>query len=68
VIPPRGPYHVAGNVLTDSWPYIWSNIAFVRYRERVSAPTRCPDCPGLVICEADCPREPAGWAQGVGGV
>lgn len=68
VIPPRGPYNVAGNLLRDTWPYIWSNVAFVRYRERVTAPTRCLDCPGLVICEADCPREPAGWAQGVGGV
>lgn len=68
VIPPRGPYQAAGNLLRDDWPSIWGHPAFVRYRERVTAPTRCLDCPGLVICEADCPREPAGWAQGVGGM
>ena len=67
VIPPRGPYQTAGNVLTDDWQTIWQHEAFKRYRERVAAPTRCLDCPGLVICEADCPREQSGWAQGVGG-
>jgi radical SAM protein with 4Fe4S-binding SPASM domain len=66
VIPPRGPYRSAGNVLQDDWETIWDDPAFVRYREQVSAPTRCPECPGLVICAADCPREPRGWAQGVG--
>jgi radical SAM protein with 4Fe4S-binding SPASM domain len=66
VIPPRGPYLSAGNVLSDEWQTIWQNKAFKRYRERVEAPTRCLDCPGLVICEADCPREQSGWAQGVG--
>jgi len=65
VIPPRGPYLTAGNLLVDPWLKIWGNQAFVRYRERVTAPTRCMDCPGLVICEADCPREQSGWAQGV---
>ena len=68
VIPPRGAYLVAGNVLQDDWQTIWHHEAFKRYRERVNAPTRCLDCPGLVICEADCPREQSGWAQGVGGV
>jgi len=67
VIPPRGPYLTAGNLLADPWRQIWGNEAFARYRERVTAPTRCLDCPGLVICEADCPREPDGWAQGVEG-
>ncbi|MBK8988657.1 MAG: hypothetical protein IPM39_21730 [Chloroflexi bacterium] len=67
VIPPRGPYLAAGNLLADAWPTIWRHEAFVRYRKRVTAPTRCMDCPGLVICEADCPRESSGWAQGVGG-
>lgn len=68
VIPPRGPYLSAGNILTDEWQTIWKNEVFTRYRERVTAPTRCLDCPGLVICEADCPREQSGWAQGAGGV
>ncbi len=63
VIPPRGPYRSAGNLLTDSWDKIWENEAFRVYRERVEAPTRCDRCPGLTICAADCPREPSGWAQ-----
>jgi radical SAM protein with 4Fe4S-binding SPASM domain len=68
VIPPRGPYLSAGNILTDEWQVIWKNEAFKRYREQVIAPNRCLDCPGLIICEADCPREQSSWAQGVGGV
>ncbi len=63
VLPPRGPARAAGNLLTDSWPTIWDDAAFVRYRERVESPTHCEHCPGLTICAADCPREPAGWAQ-----
>jgi radical SAM protein with 4Fe4S-binding SPASM domain len=63
VIPPRGPYQSAGNLLTDNWNIIWENEAFRVYRERVEAPTRCDRCPGLTICAADCPREPNGWAQ-----
>ncbi len=62
VIPPRGPHISAGNVFHDEWQTIWQNDAFTRYRERVAAPTRCPDCPGLALCAADCPREAAGWA------
>jgi len=63
VIPPRGPYRSAGNLFEDSWEKIWGNEAFRNYRERVEAPTRCETCPGLAICAADCPREPAGWAS-----
>lgn len=63
VIPPRGPYAVAGNLLREEWPVIWQRDAFLRYRQRVESPTRCRTCPGLVICAADCPREPAGWSQ-----
>jgi radical SAM protein with 4Fe4S-binding SPASM domain len=63
VIPPRGPYENAGNILQDSWDTIWNHEVFRIYRERVEAPTHCDICPGLVICAADCPREPAGWAQ-----
>jgi radical SAM protein with 4Fe4S-binding SPASM domain len=64
VIPARGPYQAAGNILHDSWDAIWQHPAFRRYRERVEAPTRCRVCPGLAICAADCPAEPAGWAEG----
>lgn len=67
VIPPRGPYRSAGNLLDNEWVDIWNNEAFLRYRERVERPTRCDECPGLAICAADCPRKPAGWSQGVGG-
>lgn len=63
VIPPRGPYHSAGNLLSDSWASIWDDDVFRDYRERVEAPTRCDICPGLAICAADCPRDPKGWAR-----
>lgn len=63
VIAPRGPYKSAGNLLTMTWNDIWNHEVFRRYRERVEAPTHCDICPGLAICAADCPREPAGWAQ-----
>jgi radical SAM protein with 4Fe4S-binding SPASM domain len=62
VIPPRGPYQAAGNILSQAWPEIWDQPAFTRYRERVNEPTRCVDCPGLALCVADCPREKSGWA------
>lgn len=66
VIPPRGPYAVAGNLLQEEWAVIWQRDAFLRYRQRVESPTRCRTCPGLAICAADCPREPAGWSQPAG--
>jgi radical SAM protein with 4Fe4S-binding SPASM domain len=64
VIPARGPYQSAGNLLTDSWRTIWDHEVFRRYRERVEGSTRCDTCPGLTICAADCPRDPRGWARG----
>jgi radical SAM protein with 4Fe4S-binding SPASM domain len=63
VITPRGPRRIAGNLLRDPWPAIWQDAAFKAYRGRVERPTRCLTCPGLAICAADCPREPAGWSQ-----
>lgn len=62
VLPPRGAHHSAGNLLRDPWEKIWQNPAFRTYRERVEAPTRCAICPGLALCAADCPADPAGWA------
>jgi radical SAM protein with 4Fe4S-binding SPASM domain len=62
VIPPRGPYRSAGNLLTDAWEDIWNDGAFLRYRARLKRPTRCLECPDLAVCAADCPRNPAGWA------
>jgi radical SAM protein with 4Fe4S-binding SPASM domain len=62
VIPPRGPWRVAGNAIQTDWPSIWRSDAFRSYRQRVESPTRCDICPGLAICAADCPREPAGWS------
>jgi radical SAM protein with 4Fe4S-binding SPASM domain len=64
VVPPRGPYQVAGNILRDNWQTIWRSDAFRRYRERIKQPTRCATCPGLAICAADCPMEPLGWSSG----
>jgi radical SAM protein with 4Fe4S-binding SPASM domain len=66
VIPPRGPYAIAGNLLQEDWAVIWQRDAFLRYRQRIESPTRCGTCPGLAICAADCPREPAGWSQPAG--
>jgi radical SAM protein with 4Fe4S-binding SPASM domain len=63
VIPPRGAYQVAGNILQDDWSTIWNHQAFRQYRERVASPTRCDTCPGLAICAADCPKNPEGWAR-----
>lgn len=63
VIPPRGPRRIAGNLLRDEWPAIWQDAAFKAYRSRIERRTRCLTCPGLAICAADCPREPAGWSQ-----
>jgi radical SAM protein with 4Fe4S-binding SPASM domain len=67
VIPPRGAFRVAGNLLTDDWEQIWANSAFIRYRERVEKPTRCDECPGMAICAADCPRYVSGWSTTSGG-
>ncbi len=59
---PRGA-GTAGNLLTDAWSTIWGAECFRRYRERLAGPTRCPDCPGLPICDADCPKDPAAWSD-----
>jgi radical SAM protein with 4Fe4S-binding SPASM domain len=66
VIPARGPYRSAGNLLKDKWEKIHRDRVFRDYRARVETDTHCDDCPGLVICAADCPRDPAGWAAGRG--
>jgi radical SAM protein with 4Fe4S-binding SPASM domain len=66
VILARGPYRPAGNLLTDDWSAIRQQDAFHRYRQRVETDTHCDQCPGLAICAADCPRDPAGWAEGWG--
>lgn len=64
VIPPRGPYRRAGNLLQDSWERIWDDPAFLGYREQVETPTeRCEVCPGLSLCAAACPADPEGWAR-----
>ena len=65
VIPPRGPYRSAGDVVRDRWTSIWQHEVFNSYRGRVERPTHCATCPGLAICAADCPKEPAGWSDGV---
>lgn len=64
VIPPRGPFLSAGNLLNDPWEEIWKDTAFAFYHGRTDAATRCENCPGLVICAADCPSDPRGWTTG----
>lgn len=63
VIPARGPYRSAGNLLSDDWSTIYRHEGFREYRRRVETDTHCPGCPGLAICAADCPRNPEGWAE-----
>jgi radical SAM protein with 4Fe4S-binding SPASM domain len=62
VLPARGRQS-AGNMLERSWREIWGHDVFDRYRERLKAPTKCPDCPDLPICNADCPKDPEGWSD-----
>lgn len=64
VIPARGPCLSAGNLLSDRWERIHRSKVMRDYRRRVETDTHCDDCPGLAICAADCPRNPAGWADG----
>jgi radical SAM protein with 4Fe4S-binding SPASM domain len=63
VIPARGPCQSAGNLLSDEWETIIGSDTFQDYRRRLLADTHCDHCPGLTICAADCPRNPAGWAE-----
>lgn len=59
----RGPKKAAGNLLQSSWKQIWNGEASLEYRKRILSPTHCDICPGLAICAADCPGEPASWAR-----
>lgn len=63
VIPARGPFRAAGNLIEDDWEAIERSEVFTNYRRRVESDTHCVECPGLAICAADCPRDPAGWAE-----
>jgi radical SAM protein with 4Fe4S-binding SPASM domain len=63
VFPPRGPYRAAGNLFDDDWETIEASEAYANYRRRIESDTHCDTCPGLSICSADCPRDPAGWAE-----
>lgn len=62
VMAPRGPADIAGNLLTQPWETIWRQAVFDRLRHLVERETRCDQCPGLAICAAACPADPAGWA------
>jgi radical SAM protein with 4Fe4S-binding SPASM domain len=59
----RGPFHPVGNLTTDDWDTMEHSEAYRSYRRRLESDTHCDACPGLAICAADCPREPAGWAE-----
>jgi len=62
VYPARGPWRSAGNLLSEKWEDIERSDVYEAYRRRVESDTHCDQCPGLTICAADCPRDPAGWA------
>ena len=63
VFPARGPRVCTGNLLTDAWEAIWNHDCFARYRGRLAAPGRCPECPDLPLCQADCPKDPQAWSD-----
>lgn len=63
VFPARGPRQCSGNLLTDTWEAIWNHDCFARYRGRLEQPSRCPECPDLPICRADCPKDPQAWSD-----
>lgn len=63
VLAPRGTPRPAGNLLRASWDQIQASPVFDDYRERLLSDTHCDDCPGLAVCAAECPRNPASWAQ-----
>ena len=59
----RGGSRLSTTLRTDDWEAIHQGEVFGAYRSRVETDTHCETCPGLVICAADCPRNPAGWAE-----
>jgi radical SAM protein with 4Fe4S-binding SPASM domain len=63
VIPARGPRRTAGNLMIDAWETIRDHPVYSDYRRRIESDTHCDTCPGLAICAAACPRDPAGWAD-----
>jgi len=63
VIPARGPWQIAGNLMSDDWEAICRQPVWRAYRHRLETDTHCDTCPGLAICAADCPRDPAGWTD-----
>ena len=63
VYPARGPRDCTGNLRTSAWEEIWSHDCFARYRGRLEQPKRCPACPDLPICQADCPQDPEAWSD-----
>jgi radical SAM protein with 4Fe4S-binding SPASM domain len=63
VFPARGPRQCTGNLLTQTWEEIWNHECFARYRGRLEQPERCPDCPDLPLCRADCPKDPRAWSD-----
>lgn len=62
IVPPTGPARSAGSLLEDPWSRIWDDPAFAAWRSAVDDPPRCDACPGLAVCAAGCPKDPASWA------
>jgi len=64
VIPARGPYRAAGNLLQDDWETIRQGDVFQAYLRRLEADDQCHECPELVMRASDCLRAPGRWADG----
>jgi MoaA/NifB/PqqE/SkfB family radical SAM enzyme len=68
VVPARGPFRPAGNLLSDDWETIWESPVYRDYRRLIESDEHCDRCPGLVCRPADCPRNPRRWAEPAGDV
>ena len=64
VVPPRGPYQPAGDILTQTWDQIWNHEVLDPFRGEADLNTGCGKCPGLAVCSTYCPADPDGWVSG----
>ena len=64
VVPPRGPFRAAGNILNQSWSQIWNHEVLGRFRGEKDMNIGCGKCPGLAVCSSYCPADPEGWVSG----
>jgi hypothetical protein len=62
VIPPRGPYQSAGNLLQEEWATIRGGEVFQRYLRQLE-PDPGDEGVGHLARAAFCPRDPSHWAE-----